>query len=104
MLSGYQGVQLAPDVFGRDGDVPLRAVVAEQDEPELAADDLLVALEPGPGTVAADPDRRGTQDLLHLADVPAGQAERGEEPEGDRAPVREALVACGGLERVRERV
>ena len=79
-----QLVERAPHVAGRDGDVPARAVVAEQDEPELAADGLLVALHRLPGALAVDADRLRAEDLLHLADVPAGQAERREQAERDR--------------------
>ena len=61
--------------------------VPEEDEPELAADGLLVALHGLPGLVPVDPDRLRMQELLHLADVPAGQAEGGEQAERDRLAV-----------------
>src|SRR5260221_5642528 len=99
-----QGVELAPYVAGGKGDVPARAVVPEQQEPQLAADDLLVALKRGPRPLAVDPHRLGAKDLLHLADVPAGQAQCGEQAERDSVAVRDALVAGRRLERVRERV
>ena len=54
MLSGDQRVEGAADVLGGNGDVEPRAVVAEEDEPELAADGLLVALHGLPGLVPVD--------------------------------------------------
>src|SRR5260221_11465486 len=99
-----EGVELAPYVAGGNGALPARAVAPEQHEPQLAADDLLVALKRGPRPLAIDPHRLGAKDLLHLADVPAGQAQCSEQAERDGVAVRDALVAGCRLERVRERV
>src|SRR5438128_7668140 len=104
MLSGDQLVEGAADVLCGDVDVPARPLVTEQDEPKLAADGLLVALQRLPGALAVDAHRCRPQQLLHLADVLAGQAESREQAERDRLAVGDALVSCGRLERVRERV
>src|SRR5579864_1426979 len=99
-----QAVELVPHVLGRDGHVPAGPILAEQDEPELAAHRLLVALHRLPCPLAVDADRLGPEGLLHLADVPTGQAERGEEAERDRLPVGDSLVLRGRFEGMRERV
>src|SRR5205085_7548764 len=97
-----QPFQFAAHVVSGNGHVPARTAVAEENEPELAADDLLVALERLPRALTVDAHRCRTEHLLHLADVPSGQAEGSEQPERDRPAVCDALVAGGGLERVRE--
>src|SRR5438552_1225776 len=104
MLSGDQRVEGAADVFGRHGNVDPRAVVAEENQPELSADRFLVALQRLPGPLAVDAHRSRPEQLLHRCGVTAGKPQRREEAEGDRPPVRDALVAGSGLERVRERV
>src|SRR4051812_34868970 len=91
MLSGDQRVEGATDVLGRNGDVEARAVVAEEDEPELAADVLLVALHRRPRLVPVDADRLRREDLLHLTRVASGEAKGGEEAEGDRLAVADAV-------------
>src|SRR4051794_10502070 len=104
MLSGDQRVEGATDVLGGNGDVEARAVVAEEDEPELTTDGLLVALHRRPGLVPVDADGLRREDLLHLTRVATREAEGGEEAESDRLTVADALVSGGSLERVRERV
>src|SRR5438552_2660560 len=99
ILPGDQPVELAADVFGRNLDVPARPIVAEEHEPCL-----LVAAERGPRALAVDPYRLRGQRFLHDVRVPLGQPKRGQQPERDRLPVRDGLVAPGRLERVRERM
>src|ERR1700693_2190237 len=101
MLSSDQRVEGAADVLGRDGNVDSRPFVAEQDEPKLAADGFLVALESLPGAVAVGADRCGPEQLLHRPRITAGKAQRCEESERDRVAVRDACVAGGRLQRVR---
>jgi len=104
MLLRDQLVQGVPDVFGRDRDVPHGACLLEEDEAELAVLGLLVTLHGRPGRVPVDLDRLRVKLLLDPADVPAGQAQRGEEPEGDGAAVRQGRVAGRRLERVGEEI
>src|SRR3982750_316155 len=103
-LSGDQRIQRTPHIARRDRHVPARAVVAEEDEAELAADVLLVALQRRPGALAVDLDRLRAQDLVDDGGVAAGELERRLEAEGDRLAVRDVLVLRRGLERVREGV
>src|SRR6266566_5735002 len=104
MLSGDQRVEGAADVVRRHGNVDPRPVVAEQNQPELSADCLLVALQRLPGALAVDANRSRPEQLLHRCRVAAGQAQCCEEAEGDRPPVGYPLVSGSRLERVRERV
>src|SRR4051812_17820937 len=104
MLSGNQLVERTADVVRRNRHIPRGSGFFEQDEAELAADGLLVPLQRLPGLVPIDLDRLGMEELDHLADVPAGQAKCREQTECDGLAVRDALVAGGGLERVREGV
>src|SRR5215471_7939640 len=103
-LSGDEPVEGMPDVVGGDGDVDAWPVVVEEHEPELAADDLLVAPERRPRAVAVDADGLRIELLDDDVDVATRDAERGEEAERDGPAVRDALVPRRGLERVRERV
>src|SRR5256885_15245462 len=104
MLSGNQLVERTAPVRRRNRHVPFRPGFLEQDEAELAADGLLVPLHRLPSPVPIDLDRLGMQELDHLADVPAGQAKRGEYAERDRLAVGDALVAGGRLERIPARM
>src|SRR3954469_1555233 len=68
------------------------AAVLEQDEPQLAVANLLVAAHRGPRAVAVDGDRLRVEQLLDGLRGATGQPQRGEQPERDRLAVREAEV------------
>src|SRR3954454_10655166 len=76
-LARDQLVECPPDVFGRDRHIPARAAVAEEDEPQLAADVLLVALQRRPGAFPVDLDRLRAKNLVHHCGLPARQLQRG---------------------------
>jgi hypothetical protein len=76
----------------------VRAVVAEQDDPQPA---FLVPKQRLPGAVAIDLNRLGRQHVVDRLRVTSGQTEGGQEPERDGPPVREAVVR-GSLERMTE--
>ena len=92
-----QPIQFAAHVLRRDFDV----VAVEENELEGA---LLVAQERLPRALAVDAHGLRLQQVLDDAGVTLGKPKRGEEAERDRLAVRDALVASGRLERVRERV
>src|SRR5919197_934444 len=103
MLLGDQLVERRADL--RVGPrVDNRPVVPEQDESQLAGTRLLVALQRRPGTLGVDAHRLRREHLVDDSRVPAGEAQRRQQPEADRPAVPYAFVAGGGLERVRERV
>src|SRR5438874_9624650 len=104
MLSGDEPVEGGADVGRGHRDAPAGPVVAEQHEAELAADGLLVPLQRLPRALPIDPYRLRAQHLVDGGRVAAGETQRGKQAERDGVPVAEALVAGGGLERVRERV
>ena len=86
---------------------PMREALAgffEQNEAELPADRLLIPLHRLPGLVPIDLDRLRLKELDHLVDVPAGQAQGGEETECHGLAVRHAFEARSGLESMSEGV
>src|SRR6476646_5748257 len=87
MLSGDQLVEGPADVGGRDRNVDSRPVVAEQHEPQLSPDRLLVALERLPRALAVDRHRGRPEQLFHGCRVAAREAKRGEQAERDRLDV-----------------
>src|SRR4051794_799441 len=78
-----------------------RAPVLEQNEPQLAVAHLLVAAHRRPRALAVDGDRLRVEQLLDGLRRPAGESQRGEQPERDRLAVRKAEIGRG-LEAVRE--
>src|SRR5262249_19284690 len=94
-----QLVERAPHRFIRQLDVPLRAVVVEQDQPAL-----LVALQRRPCALGVDTNRLGREQLVDDVCLTTRQPQRGLEPECDRSSMRDVVVRRGSLERMRARV
>src|SRR5947209_7190714 len=88
MLSGDQLVEGAADVRRRHGNVDSRPVVTEQDEPGLASDGFLVALQRLPGALAVESNRNRPKQLLDRCGVAVRKAQRRKQPERDRPAVR----------------
>src|SRR5688572_30285390 len=103
-LSGDQRVERRAHLVRRQLDAEARLPqLLQKNEPRPAVDGLLVARHRSPGEVAIDLHRTWLQLLLDRLRVEAGEAQRGEQAEGDGAAVRK-LEARGDLERVRKRV
>src|SRR4051794_5272336 len=103
MLSGDKLVEGSADLGRRHGDARAGAVVAEQDETELAADGLLVALHRLPRALPDDADGLRAQHLVDDGRLAPREAERREQAERDGTAVGDALVVGRRLEGVRER-
>src|SRR3954447_7706477 len=76
----------------------------EEDKAWLPVARLLVPRQRRPGGVAVDGDGLRRERFLDRARVEPGEPQRSEQAERDRLAVSRAVVAAGGLERVREGV